>query len=96
MLETTCTNCNYSKSGLFSYRLFCDRAMLDFITDHGLNPVAPTSPEAFWGYFTPYNEEITSTDPFEARFTFTIDGDSITLTVNDDLDVVDVERSEQQ
>lgn len=89
---TTCTNCNFSLEGLFSYRLFSHTSMLDFITDHGLNPIAPTSPETFWGYFTPYDEKIVSADPFEARFTFTIDEDAITLTVDDDLSVVNVTR----
>lgn len=94
MFETSCTNCTYSKSGLFSYRLLSHTAMLDFITDHGLNPVAPEAPEEFWGYFTPYEEDIASVEPFEARFTFTIDQDAITLTVDDDLSVVSVTRYE--
>lgn len=92
ILVTSCTNCHYSKEGLFSYRLFSHTAMLDFITDHGFNPIAPDSPEAFWGYFTPYDEEILSTDPFKARFTFTIERDALTLTVDDDLNVVDTTR----
>jgi len=37
-----------------------------------------------------YEETVVSREPFEARFTFTVDGDAITLTVGDDLSVVDV------
>lgn len=92
MLSTVCTKCNYSKEGLFSYHLFSNTAMLDFITDHELNPIAPGSPERFWSHFTPYAEEIISVEPFEARFTFTIDDDAITLTVGEDLSVVDATR----
>jgi DNA-binding transcriptional ArsR family regulator len=92
MLVTTCMNCNYSKDGLFSFRLFAHTAMLDFITDHGLNPIAPEFPEQFWGYFTPYDEEILSIDPFTAEFTFTIDNEALTLTVDDDLNVVETLR----
>lgn len=92
MLVTTCTNCTYSKDGLFSYRLFSHTAMLDFITDHDLNPIAPDSLESFWGHFTPYEEEILSVDPFEARFKFTIEGDAITFTINDELTVIDATR----
>lgn len=92
MLRTDCTNCNYSKEGLFSYRLFAETAMLDFITDNGLNPVDPDSPETFWGYFTPYEEEILSVEPFEARFTFGIEDDALTLTVDDELSVVEARR----
>lgn len=94
MFETTCTNCTYSKRGLFSYRLFCTHPMLDFLTDHGLNPVAPSFPEEFWGNVTPYEEEVLSADPFGARFTFTIEQEALTLTVDDDLHVVNATRQD--
>lgn len=90
----SCTNCTHSKEGMLSYRLFSNTAMLDFITDHGLNPIAPTSPETFWGYFTPYDEDIRSVEPFEARVTFAIGEDAITLTVDDELAVVEATRHE--
>jgi hypothetical protein len=38
-------------------------------------------------------EDVISVDPFEARFTFTIDGDAITLTVDEDLTVTAVHRT---
>jgi len=38
------------------------------------------------------DETILSTDPFEARFTFNIDGDTLGVTVDDDLCVVEVTR----
>lgn len=94
MFDTTCTNCTYSKRGLFSYRLFSTHPMLDFLTDHGLNPVSPSFPEEFWGYVTPYEEEVISVEPFEARFTFTIDHDALTLTVDDDLNVIESTRED--
>jgi hypothetical protein len=39
-----------------------------------------------------YEEEVYSREPFEARFTFSADGDTLSLTVGDDLQVVDVSR----
>lgn len=39
-----------------------------------------------------YDEEVVSTDPFGTRPTFTVDGDSLTVTINDDLSVVEVTR----
>jgi hypothetical protein len=39
-------------------------------------------------------EEIGSTDPFEGRFTFLLDGDELSVTADDDLSVV--ERSNRQ
>jgi hypothetical protein len=85
-----CTNCTNSGRALFSLRVFGHIDFLHFVTGHGLNPIAPESPLEFWGNFTPYEEEIISTDPFKARFTFTIGEDAITMTVDDDLSVVDV------
>jgi hypothetical protein len=39
-----------------------------------------------------YDEEVTSVDPFDAAFTFEIDGETLTLAVDDELNVVDVTR----
>lgn len=41
-----------------------------------------------------HEEEVLSTNPFEGRFTFTVDGDRITLTVDEELDVLNVETGE--
>jgi DNA-binding HxlR family transcriptional regulator len=88
--ESQCTNCNFKGRRLFSLRLFGHTEFLHFVTGHGLNPIAPSNPLSFWGHFTPYEEEIISTDPFKAKFTFTIGEDAITLTVDDSFLVVDV------
>lgn len=85
-----CTNCNYARMGFFSRHLLVNRHLLHFISGHGLNPIAPESPMTFWAHLARYDEEVISADPFEAEFTFTIDGDTITLTVDDDLNVVEV------
>ena len=60
-----------------------------FMTEHGIDPIHP---EAF--HLTGFEETVHSVDPFEGEFTFRVDGDAITLTVDDDLDVVvvNVER----
>lgn len=70
--------------------LFANTDLLALMTAHGLNPVSPSSELSFWELTGTYEEEIRSVDPFEARFTFTIDDDALTLTVDDDLNVVDV------
>lgn len=64
--------------------------LLAFLTAHGLNPVAPTQLSQVWHVLEDYDEVVHSTEPFEAQFTFTIDGEALTLTVNDALSVVDV------
>ena len=89
-----CTNCINDLRGPFVFRLVADTDLLAFLTDHGLNPIAPSG-EAIHRVdrmHMNYDEEVRSVDPFDARFTFTLDGESLTLTVDDDLSVVDATR----
>lgn len=92
--HVNCTNCIYTRAGLISLYLIANPEFLKFLIDHGANPIAPSAPMEFWGYFTPDEEVIVSSDPFEAQFTFTIEGDTLILTVDDDLSVVDVQRDQ--
>jgi hypothetical protein len=89
-----CTNCIFRQGGAFVLALLADTELLSFLTDHGINPVAPTAHSAprFTEVVMDYDEELVSVDPLEARFTFVVDGDALTLTVDDDLDVVATER----
>jgi hypothetical protein len=66
--------------------------LLSFLTDHGGNPLIPDTFDVGPGAVANYEEDVRSLDPFEAAFTFTIDGDSITLTIDEDVSVVDMER----
>lgn len=84
-----CTNCIYERSGAFGVGLLTNTDLLAFLTAHGIDPVVPSSQSAI-GVVTDYAEQVVSVDPFEARFTFTVDEDALTLTVDDDLSVVDV------
>lgn len=88
-----CTNCIYDRSGAYGVRLFLHTDLLAFLTDHGQDPFRRPADAAI-GELMDYEEEIRSVDPFEARFTFTADGDAITLTVDDDLAVTDVASGE--
>ncbi|MEF8813877.1 MAG: hypothetical protein V5A55_08665 [Halovenus sp.] len=59
-----------------------------FLLEHGIDPVAP-------GDFHPYaaaEKTALSHEPFEAKDTFTVDDDTLTLTVEADLSVVAVSR----
>lgn len=89
-----CTNCIFSQQGAFAVALLANADLLAFLTTHGINPVTPSAPSAeiFAATVMEYDEEILATDPFEGRFTFTIDDDTLTLTVNEDLEVVDTAR----
>ncbi|PSP88609.1 hypothetical protein BRC87_09485 [Halobacteriales archaeon QS_4_66_20] len=61
-----------------------------FLIDNGVDPIAAED-------FHPYaaaKETILSDSPFEARYMFTVDEDTLTVTVDDDLSVVDITREE--
>lgn len=82
-----CTNCIFEEESIFTKHLLADTDLMAFMIEHGIDPL---SPNAF--HVVALDETIVSTDPFEARFTFTADGDTLTLTVDDEFSVVDVDR----
>lgn len=85
-----CTNCIYERTVSAGMAFLNVPELLVFVGKHGLN----TSSLAIeWGWDV--GEEVVSVDPFEGRFTFTIEDDSITLTVDEDLSVLDVTRHEE-
>ena len=88
-----CTNCIYEAQGLVSGRLLSNTDLLAFLTGRGINPVAPESFDRALSVLVNYEEEVLSTDPFRARYTYTVDDDSLALTVDDALDVIDVART---
>ncbi|WP_372913058.1 winged helix-turn-helix domain-containing protein [Salinigranum sp.] len=89
-----CPNCINDLQGPFVLQLVSDTRLLHFLTAHGLNPVAPSRDAiaAVDRVHMDYEEDVRSVEPFEACFTFSVDGDTLSLTVDDDLDVVDAER----
>jgi DNA-binding transcriptional ArsR family regulator len=87
-VQYRCTNCLADHGGMFVNHLLTDPDLQAFLLAHDVNPLSPP-PKRFSASVWLYNEEILDADPFEARFTFTIDGDALTMTVDDDLSVVD-------
>lgn len=87
-VDARCLNCPHEKAELILFLLFGDPAFRAFFDRRGVDvfSLAPEEGERLVGY----DEEVVSTDPFEARFTFTFGDDTITLTVDDGLSVVDV------
>lgn len=86
-----CVNCTFNTVGEFALRLLTNFDFVAFLVAHEVNPVSPV-PEN-WKIWKDYDEDIISVDPFKARFTFSIGDDSITLTVDDDLTVIDATTS---
>jgi DNA-directed RNA polymerase subunit RPC12/RpoP len=87
-----CDNCNYTTGGSAALALLTEDELLSFMTDQGLNPVAPESIHRVDRTHTDYEEEVLSTDPLEVGFTFTVDGGRLTLRVDEDLEVVEASR----
>ena len=83
----SCTNCIVSGESAFTSYLLGTTEVMAFLLDHGVDPIRP---ESF--HLREYEETVLSVDPFEARFTFTADNETLTLTVDDDLSVVEVKR----
>ncbi len=93
-LHARCTNCIHEEVTPFALgRLIATNEFLAHLAASGINPVAPTPGSGFYAALLDYDEEVISTDPFEARFTMTIDDTALTLTVDDDLRVVDATAS---
>lgn len=88
-LYSYCTNCIFDTEGSFAADIaLANTEMLAFLTAHDVNPV--TDP---WGpVMEDADEEILSLEPLEVRFAFTLDGDRFSVTVNDALDIIDVNR----
>jgi len=93
-LTVSCTNCIFQSGGIFGITLVSNTHLLDLLTDHGLNPVAPDSTRQVNEVHGDHEESLVSRDPFRARFTFDVDGDRLALTVDDDLDVVEATRGD--
>jgi ssDNA-binding Zn-finger/Zn-ribbon topoisomerase 1 len=83
-----CTNCVYSRRATFGLSLLDDTRLQSFLSGHGVNLVTPEY-DTFAACVLNYDEDVHSADPFEASLTFTAGDERLTLTVDDDLDVVD-------
>lgn len=89
-LSTRCPNCIFDGEEVPATLLtFGTIEMLAFLATHGYNPIA----DPYGPVMKDADEEILSTDPFKARFTFIIDDDTLSLTLDDDLSVVNATNS---
>lgn len=91
-VKFACTNCIYRSGGAAPAALYANTELLAFLTTHGLNPIAPDSIHALNRTLQNYEEEILSADPLRARLTFSADGETLSLTVDEELTVVESSR----
>lgn len=90
-VSISCTNCPFSEGGLLAHLVLSNTEVLSFLTDHGINPVSP--PPELYAILSTHEETVVSVDPLEVRLGFSIDDDTITVTVGDDLSVTDTTRA---
>ena len=88
-LTSRCTNCGATMEGLFGNHLMKSPQLRSFVADHDIDPITDG---VEWGW--DYEEEVLSSDPFKARFIYTVDGETLTLTVDDNLEITDASRGE--
>lgn len=89
MVSASCTNCIFNLTAPVVTHLAVHTELMSFMIDHGIDPV---SPEGYKFPLSSVEETVLSANPFEARYTFTTDDDTLTLSVDDELSVVDVTR----
>lgn len=93
IIDNQCTNCTFRYQGTTELVLLDDMVFLQYLIDHDVNPISP-SPERYLALEMGFEESILSTDPFRARLAFTLDEETLKLTVDQDLTVVDTERTD--
>ncbi|MFB6187671.1 MAG: hypothetical protein ABEI86_12505, partial [Halobacteriaceae archaeon] len=90
MFSAVCTNCIFDVKAPIVVQLAVQTELMAFMIDHGIDPVSSE------GYNFPLGnviEDIRSTDPFKAEFTFATDEETLTLTVDEELSISGVERN---
>jgi len=86
-LRFRCTNCIYERATSPVMALHNNPTVLSFAADHGLNG---SDRGIEWGW--DYDETVLSTEPLKARFRFTIEDETLVVTVDDNLSVIDAVR----
>jgi hypothetical protein len=88
-IEVQCTNCIFRSRSPYPTHALGNLDLVAFMAAHEIDPFAS---DGF--HLSSCDEEILSIEPLEARYTFSVDGDSISLTVEEDLSVREVTRRE--
>lgn len=83
LCRTSCRNCTYDNYAPLALLCLADPDVLAFLTTHGIDPLVD------WAGID-RTEEVANADPFEARFTYAVDDDALTVILDDAASVVDV------
>ncbi|MEZ3116094.1 hypothetical protein RYH80_09230 [Halobaculum sp. MBLA0147] len=95
MHTAECPRCTYRQGGVLPVALLADDALLSFLLDHGLNPLSQTGGgHQFDTVLLGYEETVRSHEPVEVALTFELDGETLTLVVDDTPTVTAATRSD--
>lgn len=82
VLEYDCRNCIFSVKSPIGTYLFDNTDLIEFMIRHDIDPF---SVPGF--HFCALDESVRSTDPFEADLTFSVNGESISFRIDEQLEV---------
>lgn len=84
-----CSKCIFSMQAPLVTYLAGQNELIEFMMEQGINPL---SPEAFHYPMATGKERVISIDPVEVCFTFTGNGDSLAITIDETPSIVNVNR----
>jgi hypothetical protein len=93
-VRAACTNCILVTGGDPVVALAAHTDLLALLAANGHNPVAPDDIGAVEQVHGDYEETVHATDPLRATYTFSLDGETVALTVDEDLEVVETVRDD--
>ena len=88
-VRVACTNCILVAGGEPVVALAARTDLLALLAANGHNPVAPDDVHAVEQVHGAYEETVHAADPLRATYTFDLGGESVALTVDESLDVVE-------
>ncbi len=92
MITVECPNCPLRHQMSLPSAVHGYPQQLNFVTAHGFDPIVPTAEQ--WAAMSDACEwEVLATDPVEARISYSLDDHVLTLTIDENLDVVEVTES---
>jgi endogenous inhibitor of DNA gyrase (YacG/DUF329 family) len=91
-VRATCSNCILETGGEPVVALAAETGMLALLTGRGLNPVSPASVHRVEAVHGEYEETVLSREPLRARYTFAVGDERLSLTVDEELSVVESRR----
>lgn len=87
-VSSRCTNCGHTTQGTLLFQLMADPAFRSVFDSRGVDVIA--TPLEEMSAFGIEDYEVLETEPFRARITHIVDGDEVSLIVDDNLTVAEV------